>query len=134
MTTKLNEVKQIDVFPNQANSFLIEILQTTQPVEKIEKNLFQQYLKSTEHVPAGMTRRPTPAFLSKMIEKERKDFMDQKRLSDFDFIPMMKGFCEEYKIDFDLRLANYYKGLILRCGTEIYDLECLDQNAPPIFP
>ena len=60
--------------------------------------------------------------------------MDQKRLTDFEFIPLFKGFCEEYKIDFDLRLCNYYKGIILRCGTEIYDLECLDQNAPPIFP
>jgi hypothetical protein len=49
-------------------------------------------------------------------------------------MPLFKGLCEEYKIDFDLKLCSYYRGLIMRCGEEIYDLNCLDANMPPVFP
>ena len=80
-----------------------------------------------------MTRRPIPAFLSKMLEKERLDFMQEKRLQDFNFMPLLKGLCEEYKIDFDIKLSMYYRSLILRCGAEIYDMQCLDTNMPPVY-
>ena len=48
-------------------------------------------------------------------------------------MPLFKGLADEYKIDFDLKLANYFKGLIIRCGEVIYDLDCLDANMPPLF-
>lgn len=81
-----------------------------------------------------MARRPTPAFLSKIIEKERIDFIQEKRIEDFNFMPLLKGLCDEYKIDFDLKMAMYYRSLIIRCGTEIYDMQCLDTNMPPVYP
>lgn len=39
---------------------------------------------------------------------------------------------EEYKIEWDLKLAQYFRSLIIRCGETIYDLDCLDHNLPPI--
>lgn len=69
-----------------------------------------------------------------MIESERLEFAMERRIRKYDFMPLLKGLCEEYKIDFDAKLANYYRSLILRCGEEIYDLNLLDANMPPVFP
>ena len=42
-----------DVYIPTDNSLITEILMETQPLEKIEKNLFGQYLKSLEPLPPG---------------------------------------------------------------------------------
>jgi len=91
-------------------------------------------LKAVEDIPVGMIRKPAPAFITKMIESEKKEFQVAMRIRNFDFLPLFKGLADEYKIDFDLKLANYFKGLIIRCGEVIYDLDCLDTNMPPLFP
>ena len=42
----------------------------TQPLEKIEKNLFGQYLKALEPVPPGQQKRALPKFLTKVMALE----------------------------------------------------------------
>ena len=71
--------------------------------------------------------------MSRLIESERKEFVIERRIMKFDFMPLFKAMQEEYKIDWDLKLASYFRSLIIRCGEVIYDLDCLDQNMPPIF-
>ena len=79
-----------------------------------------------------MIRRPAPAFITKLLEQEKTEFAAEKRIRSFDFIPLLKGLCEEYKIEFDKEMASYFRSLILRCGEVIYDLQCLDENLPPM--
>ncbi len=43
---KQSQIKPIDVFVPSTNSLIQEILQEIQPQERLEKNLFQQYIKN----------------------------------------------------------------------------------------
>lgn len=107
--------------------FIREIIQQTQPTEKIEKNLMVQYVKANEPVKPGTVRAAPIPFIQKLSRENHSfDFH-------FDPLPLMRGICSEYKIDFDEKLTHYYVALTRRCGAEIYDLECLDQNAPPLY-
>ena len=124
--------KKMDVFAPSNNSLIQEILQETQPTEKIEKNLFGQYMRSLEPAAPGLVRKPLPPFLSKLLAKEEQDRIDQNRIASFDFLPLFEMLHKEYKIEFDLDLAKYYKCLILIKGCEIYDQDCFDANLPPI--
>ena len=58
---------RVDVFIPTDNSLITEILMETQPLEKIEKNLFGQYLKAQEPVNPNQMKRQLPKFLSKVM-------------------------------------------------------------------
>ena len=58
---------RVDVFIPTDNSLITEILMETQPLEKIEKNLFGQYLKAQEPANPNQMKRQLPKFLSKVM-------------------------------------------------------------------
>ena len=89
-------------------------------------------MRSLEPAAPGLVRKPLPPFLSKLLAKEEQDKIDQNRIASFDFLPLFEMLHKEYKIEFDLDLAKYYKCLILIKGCEIYDQDCFDANLPPI--
>ena len=76
MASEQKAKKRMDVYIPTENSLITEILMETQPLEKIEKNLFAQYLKAKEPLPAGQPRRPLPKFLTKMLAKEKTERED----------------------------------------------------------
>ena len=84
-----------------------------------------QYIKNSEPLKPGQAQPPAIPFISKLRMRDWR--------FEFDPLPLMKLMCDEYKIDFDPRLAQYFVSLTIRCGTEIYDMDCLDQNAPPLY-
>lgn len=92
----------MDVYIPTENSLVTEILMETQPLEKIEKNLFGQYLKALEPVPAGQQKRALPKFLTKVmaleVEEKEKGLNASKKV---DFVDLLKKFHEEYGMDFD---------------------------------
>ena len=121
-----------DVYIPTDNSLITEILMETQPLEKIEKNLFGQYLKSQEPLLAGQPKRPLPKFLSKMEILEQQEKEGKIKANKVDFMALFEKMHQEYRMDFDSKLARYFHGLILSKDCEIYDIKCFDANIPPI--
>ena len=123
---------RVDVYIPTENSLVSEILMETQPLEKIEKNLFAQYLKALEPLPPGQQKRPLPKFLTKMLSLEQQEKDANYQASKVEFIPLFEKLHSEYKMDFDMKMARYFQGMIRSKGVEIYDVNCFDANIPPI--
>ena len=49
-----------------------------------------------------------------------------------DFLALFEKMHQEYRMDYDAKLARYFHGLILSKDCEIYDMKCFDANIPPI--
>jgi len=45
---------------------------------------------------------------------------------------LLEKYHVEYKIEFDSNLARYFRSMLLRCGCELYDMECFEMNLPPM--
>jgi|LakMenEpi03Aug12_release.lakeMendotaPanAssembly.Ray.scaffolds.fasta_scaffold1021337_2 hypothetical protein len=85
-----------------------------------------------EPVLPGLTKKPLPPFLSKMLAREETEKFNERQIKKFDFIPLFQSLHREYKIDFDMNMAKYFKALIVSNGCEIYDEDCFVANMPPI--
>jgi hypothetical protein len=77
---KQSQIKPIDVFVPSTNSLIQEILQEIQPQERLEKNLFQQYIKNLEPPFPGMAKKPLPPFLSKLLVNEEAAKVSEKNV------------------------------------------------------
>lgn len=55
----------LQIYPPKQNSFIYDVLQPQ--ADKIELNLYGQYLKATEEIPVGTIRKPAPSFITKLI-------------------------------------------------------------------
>lgn len=94
--------------------------------------MFQQYLKNLEPPFPGMAKKPLPPFLSKLLVSEEDAKISERSVKQFDFMPLFQSFHKEYRIDFDLNIAKFFRALIISNGCEIYDERCFIANMPPM--
>lgn len=68
------------VLAPKEKSFVEEIIESQTPQDKLQVNLFGQFLKATEEQPPGGIRAPAPAFITKMLEEEKHKFQVERRI------------------------------------------------------
>lgn len=79
-----------------------------------------------------MAKKPLPSFLSKLIVREETEKVNERQVKKYDFLPLFQSLHKEYKIDFDMNFAKYFRALIISNGCEIYDEDCFVANMPPL--